>query len=93
MEDVPEITMTLKDRAVFEGLLQSSMDLFPGAAQAIKQKLRITKLVFPGDLPMNVITLGSRVRFRVGTGPAEERTLVASSSEIGDASTIMLASP
>jgi len=47
----------------------------------IRRKLRSATLVFPADIDANVVTLNSRVRYRINGGATEERVLVPRADE------------
>lgn len=87
------VLLTSKDFALLENLMQQWGEPFAGAAEIIRRKLSNATLVFPADAPPDVVTLNSRVRFRVGSGHSEERVLVAGPSEEVYGMTLLLASP
>lgn len=93
MTDDNAVILTARDFTVLEHLVQNWGEAFPGASEQVKRKLETAAVVFPEDLPPGVVTLNSRVRFRVGMAPAEERTIVGGASEAVYGMTLTLASP
>jgi regulator of nucleoside diphosphate kinase len=93
MPDPQTAILTSKDYALLEALLVSSSEIFSGAAMQIRRKLRHATLVFPADINADVVTLDSRVRFRVEGGGAEERVIVVREDAQGDGPTLALNCP
>ncbi|WP_127753026.1 nucleoside-diphosphate kinase [Devosia sp. 1566] len=91
--DQPEIILTAKDFALLQSLLHEYGEPFAGAAEIIRHKLSVAQVMFPADIPANVVTLNSRVRFRVGTAPTQDRSLVAGPSEEVYGLTVLLTVP
>lgn len=62
------------------GILETMADRGIGGSEmltgAIRRKLQLAQIVFADDLPANVVTLGTRVAFRIDEQPAQEGTLV-----------------
>ena len=85
--------LTSKDFALIENLLLESNDVFSGLALAIRRKLLNARLVFPEDIKADVVTVDSRVRYRVNHGPAEERTLVTGLGDDNNTTTCVLGCP
>lgn len=81
MSDPNAVSLTSKDYAELEALLSAPQDVFSGAGMFIRRKLRSAILVFPADIDADVVTLGSRVRYRVDGGPAQEHVIVARSGD------------
>lgn len=81
MSDPQAVSLTSKDYAVLETLLAAPGDAFSGSTMFIRRKLRSATLVFPTDIDANVVTLSSRVRYRIDGGANEERVIVASAGE------------
>ena len=70
------IVLTAKDFSFLEQMLLAG----GGSDQAhglIRRKLDEAKIVFGSDIDPEVVTLNSRVRYRINANPPEERTLVA----------------
>ena len=67
--------LTTRDFAALEDLLARG-DVSVQLASLIRRKLGDAMLLFPDDVPPNVATLDSRIRFRVDDGAADTRTLV-----------------
>lgn len=93
MTDDLAVVLTAKDFTLLENLVHNWGEPFPGADGYIRRKLATATVVFPNDVPTNVVTLNSRVRFRVGTALPEERTIVGGPSEAAYGVTLPLASP
>ena len=87
------VVLTARDFALLESFSQNWGEPFPGAAEIMRRKLAAATLVFPADVPTDVVTLNSRVRFRVGTSVVDERTIVGGPSEEVYGLTLLLASP
>jgi regulator of nucleoside diphosphate kinase len=77
MSDPNAVSLTAKDYAELEALLAAPQDVFGGAGMFIRRKLRSSTLVFPADIAADVVTLGSRVRYRVDGGASIEHVIVA----------------
>jgi regulator of nucleoside diphosphate kinase len=93
MTDDFAVVLTAKDFALLENLVHNWGEPFPGASEHIRRKLASATVVFPKDVPSNVVTLNSCVRFRVGTALPEERTIVSGPSEARYGMTLPLSSP
>lgn len=93
MTDASAVVLTSKDFALLENLVHNWGEPFPDAGDYIRRKLASATVVFPNDIPAGVITLSSRVRFRVGHASPEERTIVGGPSEAVYGMTMPLASP
>ena len=93
MTDASAVVLTSKDFALLENLVHNWGEPFPDAGAYIRRKLASATVVFPNDIPAGVITLNSRVRFRVGHASSEERTIVGGPSEAVYGMTMPLASP
>lgn len=81
MTDDNAVILTARDFTLLENLVHNWGEPVPGATEQIRRKLDQATVVFPEDLPPGVVALNSRVRFRVGTALAEERTIVGGPSE------------
>ena len=70
------IVLTAKDFSFLEQMLHSGS----GSDQShglIRKKLDEAKIVFGSDIDPEIVTLNSRVRYRINANAPEERTLVA----------------
>lgn len=85
-------TLSTKDFSILENLLSGSQP-FPGAAMLIRRKLHAARLVFGVDIASDIVTLNSRVRYRVNGGRAEERIIVLGAAEEIAGLTLRLNSP
>ncbi|HTO27232.1 MAG TPA: hypothetical protein VL017_01435 [Devosia sp.] len=92
MTDDNAVVLTARDFTLLENLVHNWGEPFPGANEQIRRKLAAATVVFPDDLPPGVVALNCRVRFRVGTALAEERTIVGGPSEAVYGMTLALAS-
>jgi len=63
------------------------------SGDALRQKLHLAVVMMPDDVPDDVVTLNSRVRFRIGGGLEFERVLVAGSDREVVGLTLPLESP
>ena len=73
--------LTATDHAIIESLLYCE-DCHAGPRSfALRRKLADTVIVHPDDVAPHVVTLNSRVRFRINGGPPEERILVVRSRD------------
>jgi len=78
MNDPLPCRLTTKDQAILETLLERCQDQGGAYAALIARKLAGAE-VRPGrDIPANVVTLDSRVLYRVDGGPAETRIVARS---------------
>jgi len=77
MSDAHSISLTPKDFEVLEGLLSSPHVGLADASILIRRKLHAATLVFAEDIGPDVVTVNSRVRYRINGGSAEERTTSA----------------
>lgn len=90
--DLP-LVFTSPDFVLLEHLLDAGGEPFAGAAEIIRRKLAAATLVFPEDVPADVVTLNSRVRFAAGTALSQETTLVVGPGEVVHGPTLLLNSP
>jgi regulator of nucleoside diphosphate kinase len=93
MFDQLPVVLTSRDFALLENLVHQWGEPFAGAGEVVRRKLAAATLVFPADVPADVVTLNSRIRFRTRLGKADERVLVAGPSEEIYGMTVLLASP
>ncbi|WP_377082080.1 hypothetical protein [Roseomonas xinghualingensis] len=74
--DDPGILITARDFMVLEDLARFSMRPADAVTRLLIDKLERCRVLPPGTLPKGVVTLNSRVLFRVDEHPAEARVLV-----------------
>ena len=70
----PQCLLTAKDYSILEAMLErrASQDLL---RQILQSKLSTAHVVFREDIPADIVTLNSRVRYRVNGAPAETRLI------------------
>ncbi len=68
--------LTERDYAILEAMLSRRAALGDPLAELIERKLADAVVVSAGEIDAGIATLNSRVAFRIGELPAEERTLV-----------------
>jgi regulator of nucleoside diphosphate kinase len=73
------VVLTAGDHALLERRLARNDGIT--AALPIRQKLAAAIVVPPPEIAPDIVTLHSRVHFRIDGGPLEERTLVSRHSE------------
>ena len=81
MPDHLPVVLTSSDFSILETLSQQWGEPFAGAAEMARKKLAAASVVFPADVPDDVVTLNRRVRFRVDNSQAQERKIVCDPSE------------
>ena len=73
MQEYPNITITTKDAARLETLLETlSADGFPGR-KALEEELYRANVVAPEEVPPSVVTMNSTVRFAMLPSGTERR--------------------
>ncbi|MGI6851882.1 nucleoside-diphosphate kinase [Mesorhizobium sp. 1B3] len=75
MLDRERCLLTTKDFTILEVMLDRRLSTDPTMAPLIRRKLDTAVVVFREDVPVNVVTLNSRVTYRVGDGEAEPRII------------------
>lgn len=81
MSDTPYCQLTSKDFAILETMCER-MDAGNAAfAALLRQKLKTAKVVFRDEIPAGVVTLNSRVTYRVDGQPAATYLVVQGTSE------------
>ena len=75
MLDRERCLLTTKDFTILEVMLDRRLPTDAALAPLIRRKLDAAVVVFREDVPVNVVTLNSRVSFRVGDGEAETRII------------------
>jgi regulator of nucleoside diphosphate kinase len=68
--------LTVRDYAVLAAMLRGAGSLYPAIVPLLRRKLSFATVVPGNDVGPNVVTLNSRVRFRVDDGPGDERIVV-----------------
>jgi regulator of nucleoside diphosphate kinase len=72
----PDITVSITDLERLEGLLGEIRAGAPAIADGLRAELDRARIVEPGDLPRNVVSMNSTVRFAdAASGREFERTL------------------
>ena len=75
MSDSDFCQLTTKDYTTIEVLLERYAGRDDTMAAILRQKIAKAVVMFRDDIPSNVVTLDSRVTFRVDGGPAETRII------------------
>lgn len=73
MLDREHCLLTTKDFTILEVMFDRKLSADPTMGTLIRHKLDTAVVVFREDVPVNVVTLNSRVAYRVGDGEAEIR--------------------
>ncbi len=73
----PRCRLTLKDYTALETLLMRCDARSDPIAPAIHDKLSTAEILFDDDISPSLVTMNSRVAFRVDGGPLDSRILVA----------------
>ena len=76
MSAVSDCQLTMKDCVVLEVILDRSRDRHDPTIPIIRQKLAGSKVFFRDEIDARVVTLNSRVVFRVNDGPPKTRVIV-----------------
>jgi regulator of nucleoside diphosphate kinase len=80
------------DLASLEGLVDSPA-VHPSVRAALREKLDAAVVVPEEELPPNVVTLRSRVTYRIDDGPPECRTLIAADEAYQPGHSLPVATP
>lgn len=75
MSDTEFCLLTTKDFTILEAMLDRYLRRYDPMVGMLRRKLDKAVVVFREDIPPTVVTLNSRVMFRVNDGPAETRIL------------------
>lgn len=75
MLDRERCLLTTKDFTILEVMLARRIPADATMAPLIRRKLDAAVVVFREDIPVNVVTLNSRVAYRIGDGEAETRII------------------
>lgn len=65
--------LTTKDYTILEVMLERQAGRGEALSALLRRKLSHSTVMFRDDIPADVVTLSSRVVYRVGDGPAETR--------------------
>lgn len=77
MSDPTPILLTTKDYTILEVMLDRCLGRDDPLAGMLRRKLSSAVVMFRDDIPSNVVTLSSRVTYRIDGNPAETRILAA----------------
>lgn len=86
------VVLTIRDYTLLENAIHGPAEPFPGSKAFISDKLARASIVPLTDLPGEVVALRSQVRYRVGSGLPEDRTIVSGPSETVAGLTLLLTS-
>lgn len=86
------VVLTIRDYTLLENAIHGPAEPFPGSRAFISNKLARASIVPLTDLPGDVVALRSQVRYRVGSGLPEDRTIVSGPSETVAGLTLLLTS-
>lgn len=75
MSNAPSCMLTTKDFTILEVMLDRCHGLDDPLRPILQAKLSASQVVFRDDIPADVVTLSSRVRYRIDDGPAETRII------------------
>lgn len=78
---MPKMTpclLTTKDFTILEVMLDRCMGTADPMSRLLSKKLAAATVVFRDDIPEDVATMNSRIRYRLNGGPAETRILAHS---------------
>lgn len=87
------IVLTPKGFALLEGMSQQLGPRRDVLGAMLARKLEIAQVVPASGIDPDVATLNSRVRFRIGLGPPDERTLVRGASPDAHGATLPVGVP
>lgn len=73
MSDTDFCQLTTKDFTILEVMLERCLGQDDPLRELLRRKLDNATVMFRDDIPANVVTLSSRVAYRVDDGPAETR--------------------
>jgi len=73
MSDTETCQLTTKDYTILEVMLERYQSRDPIMEAILQRKISRALVMFREDVPANVVTLSSRVAYRVDDGPAETR--------------------
>lgn len=76
MSTNPYCQLTTKDHTILETMLERCGDRDSKLAALLRQKLKAAAVVFRDDIPPKVVTLNSRVAYRIDDGPVRTQLIV-----------------
>lgn len=85
--------LTVKDHLLIEAYLERHKDRDPIVVAIARAKLSNARVVFTQDVPADVVTLNSRVRYRLDGGPAQMRQPVLWGQPLVQGLTIPITAP
>lgn len=93
MSKAPHIVVTERDAQRLESLLEKlPPDAFPGKA-ALETELERAEIVDPEKVPPNVVTMNSRIRFRVISSDDEFTLTLVYPKDVDETGTISVLAP
>lgn len=72
----PQFQLTTRDHAILQAMLDEHRGPHDPFMQLLDRKLRASAISFSDDIPPGVVTLDSRVAYRIDGAPAGPRVLV-----------------
>jgi len=75
MRSAPKCLLTTKDFTILEVMLERCHGTTDPLVPILRRKLDEATVVFREDVPGDVVTLNSRVTYRIGDSPAETRII------------------
>ena len=75
MKNSPSCTLTDKDHEILQRMLEYHGGQDEAMTRLLRRKLARARVVARDEVPEDVVTLNSRISFRVGNGPTETRIL------------------
>lgn len=91
MSPLPEVVLTSRDFAILEAMLDDTDGRDDMLVLAIRSKLSAANIVLSEDLPPNVVSVGTRLRFSIDSHPFSERTLTMPDRYLPDGTSQSLA--
>ncbi len=76
MANAYRCTLTTKDYGILEAMLESARDRGDTIVPLLREKLATATIVFHDDIDPSIVTLNSRVLFRVNDGAQDDRVVV-----------------
>lgn len=72
----PQFQLTTRDHAFLQAMLDQHRGPHDAFVRLLDRKLRASAIMFSDDIPPGVVTLGSRVAYRIDGAPAGPHVLV-----------------